>query len=75
MTYRLWYWPGLQGRREFVRLALEAAGIAYEDCAQTRDVDALLADMAARTGRAVRAALSGVRRPGDRAGREHPGLP
>lgn len=52
MSYRLWYWPGLQGRGEFVRLALEAAGIAYEDCARTRDTDALLADMAARTARA-----------------------
>ncbi|MGI4947458.1 MAG: glutathione S-transferase, partial [Janthinobacterium lividum] len=52
MTYRLWYWPGLQGRGEFVRLALEAAGIEYEDCARTRDANALLADMAARTGRA-----------------------
>ena len=48
MSYRLWYWPGIQGRGEFVRLALEAAGIDYEDCAQTRDVQALLADMAAR---------------------------
>ncbi len=52
MSYRLWYWPGLQGRGEFVRLALEAAGIDYEDCAQTRDVEALLADMASRTTRA-----------------------
>ena len=52
MSYRLWYWPGLPGRGEFVRLALEAAGIAYEDCAQTRDAQALLADMASRTTRA-----------------------
>jgi glutathione S-transferase len=48
MAYKLWYWPGLQGRGEFVRLALEAAGIAYEDCARTRGVEALLADMDAR---------------------------
>ncbi|MDF2494826.1 glutathione S-transferase [Sphingomonas sp.] len=47
MTYRLWYWPGLQGRGEFVRLPLEAAGIAYEDCARTRSVDALVENMAA----------------------------
>ena len=26
MSYILWYWPSLQGRGEFVRLALEAAG-------------------------------------------------
>ncbi|ESR26747.1 glutathione S-transferase [Lutibaculum baratangense] len=36
MTYELYYWPGLQGRGEFVRLALEAAGAAYVDVA--RDV-------------------------------------
>ena len=30
MTYRLWYWPGLQGRGEFVRLALEEAGAEFE---------------------------------------------
>lgn len=52
MSRRLWYWPGLQGRGEFVRLALEAAGLDYEDCARTRDAGALLADMAARTARA-----------------------
>lgn len=31
MTYRLYYWPGIPGRGEFVRLALEDAGAAYED--------------------------------------------
>jgi glutathione S-transferase len=30
-TYQLYYWPGLQGRGEFVRLALEEAGVAYDD--------------------------------------------
>jgi hypothetical protein len=25
VTYELYYWPGIQGRGEFVRLALEAA--------------------------------------------------
>ena len=29
----LWYWPGIPGRGEFVRLALEAGGIAYRDVA------------------------------------------
>lgn len=51
MSYRLWYWPGIQGRGEFVRLPLEAAGIAYEDCARTLGADALAADLAARGGR------------------------
>jgi glutathione S-transferase len=31
MTYRLYYWPGIQGRGEFVRLLLEEAGAAYVD--------------------------------------------
>lgn len=31
MTYDLWYWPGIPGRGEFVRLALEAGRIAYHD--------------------------------------------
>lgn len=52
MTMKLWYWPGLQGRGEFVRLPLEAAGIAYEDCARTQGADALMADMRARGARA-----------------------
>ena len=31
MKYRLYYWPGIQGRGEFIRLALEYAGADYED--------------------------------------------
>jgi len=34
MTYRLYYWPTIQGRGEFVRLALEAAGADYTDMAR-----------------------------------------
>lgn len=34
MTYALHYWPGIQGRGEFVRLALEAAGAPYLDVAR-----------------------------------------
>ena len=33
MTYELFYWPGIQGRGEFVRLALEEAGVRYADAA------------------------------------------
>lgn len=33
-TYELYYWPGIQGRGEFVRLALEEAGAAYRDVAR-----------------------------------------
>lgn len=34
MPYQLHYWPGIQGRGEFVRLALETAGAAYVDVAR-----------------------------------------
>jgi glutathione S-transferase len=34
MAYELYYWPGLQGRGEFVRLALEEAGADYIDVAR-----------------------------------------
>ena len=34
MRYQLYYWPGIQGRGEFVRLALEDAGASYEDVAR-----------------------------------------
>ncbi len=34
MTYQLHYWPTIQGRGEFVRLALEAAGAPYVDVAR-----------------------------------------
>lgn len=33
-TYELYYWPGIQGRGEFVRLALEDAGARYVDVAR-----------------------------------------
>ncbi len=31
MAYELYYWPGLQGRGEFIRLALEESGADYVD--------------------------------------------
>ena len=34
MAYRLFYWPQIQGRGEFVRLALEEAGAEYIDVAR-----------------------------------------
>eukprot|EP01111_Echinosteliopsis_oligospora_P000611 TRINITY_DN10688_c0_g1_i1.p1 TRINITY_DN10688_c0_g1~~TRINITY_DN10688_c0_g1_i1.p1 ORF type:complete len:256 (-),score=72.71 TRINITY_DN10688_c0_g1_i1:61-786(-) len=34
MPYQLYYWPGLQGRGEFIRLALEEANAQYEDVAR-----------------------------------------
>jgi len=34
MRYELYYWPTIQGRGEFVRLALEEAGARYVDVAR-----------------------------------------
>jgi glutathione S-transferase len=34
VRYQLFYWPEIQGRGEFVRLALEDAGAAYDDVAR-----------------------------------------
>src|SRR5205085_4938399 len=34
MRYQLYYWPFIQGRGEYVRLALEDAGAAYSDVAR-----------------------------------------
>jgi glutathione S-transferase len=34
MKYQLHYWPSIQGRGEFVRLALEEAGVSYRDVAR-----------------------------------------
>ncbi len=48
MAYELWYWTGIPGRGEFVRLALEAAGIPYRDCAREQGNEALMADMKSR---------------------------
>jgi glutathione S-transferase len=36
MRYELYYWPTVQGRGEFVRLALEEAGADYVDVARRR---------------------------------------
>jgi glutathione S-transferase len=35
MRYELYYWPSIQGRGEFVRLALEEAGADYADVARS----------------------------------------
>jgi glutathione S-transferase len=37
VRYRLYYWPEIQGRGEFIRLALEYAGADYEDVWRGRD--------------------------------------
>jgi glutathione S-transferase len=50
MSYQLWYWPSIPGRGEFVRLALEAAEIEYEDMAREQGAEALIADLQGRGG-------------------------
>ncbi len=42
MRYELYYWPGIPGRGEFVRLALEEAGADYVDVARKDGVPALM---------------------------------
>jgi glutathione S-transferase len=49
MRYELYYWPGIQGRGEYVRLALEEAGAGYTDVARgARGVAAMMKMMEAR---------------------------
>lgn len=47
MDYQLYYWPSIQGRGEFIRLALEEAGAPYVDVArEDGGVDAMMALLA-----------------------------
>src|ERR1700751_2720308 len=47
--WELYYWPDIQGRGEFIRLALEEAGIDYVDVARSHQdgVSSLVADLEA----------------------------
>ncbi len=45
MAYELYYWPEIQGRGEFVRLALEEAGAEYIDVARGSDGVAVMQRM------------------------------
>lgn len=47
MRYQLYYWPMIQGRGEYVRLALEDAGAAYDDVARD-DMSAMTRMMEAK---------------------------
>ncbi|RAO76707.1 glutathione S-transferase [Dyella jiangningensis] len=42
MRYELYYWTGIQGRGEFVRLALEDAGAEYIDVAREKGDEAIM---------------------------------
>jgi glutathione S-transferase len=51
MRYELFYWPTIQGRGEYVRLALEEAGADYVDVARTaRGVSAMMRMMEEKSG-------------------------
>jgi len=51
MRYQLYYWPGIQGRGEYVRLALEQAGADYADVARgERGMAAMMKMMQASSG-------------------------
>ena len=41
MRYELFYWPSIQGRGEFVRLALEEGGADYVDVARMPEADGM----------------------------------
>ncbi len=45
MRYELYYWPSIQGRGEYVRLALEDAGADYVDVARERGTASMMALM------------------------------
>lgn len=42
MAYALYYWPTIQGRGEFIRLALEAGGADYVDVSRQDDGEAMM---------------------------------
>jgi glutathione S-transferase len=51
MRYQLYYWPSIQGRGEYVRLALEDAGADYSDVARSGSgMGAMMKMMEARSG-------------------------
>ena len=77
-AYELYYWPGIQGRGEFVRLALEEAGAPYVDVARStgpgRGVKALMAMLDGDSGRCPSPRPSSRRRGRRLACRQHPRL-
>jgi glutathione S-transferase len=51
MRYQLYYWPSIQGRGEFIRLALEDAGASYSDVARTPgDINVMMKMLEMKSG-------------------------
>src|SRR5688572_14751170 len=48
MRYELYYWPSIQGRGEYVRLALEESSADYADVARQRGTGGMMKIMEAR---------------------------
>src|SRR6201999_3172657 len=71
MLYALYYWPTIQGRGEFIRLALEEARADYVDVARKKGRESNIAFMEAqgREASAVRAANPESRQDDHRADR------
>jgi glutathione S-transferase len=53
MRYELYYWPAIQGRGEFIRLALEEAGADYVDVARRRGKGGMQAMMTLLDGKRI----------------------
>ncbi|MGY3451277.1 glutathione S-transferase [Bradyrhizobium sp. USDA 4353] len=49
MRYELYYWPMIQGRGEYVRLALEEVGASYRDVAREEGIAAMTAMLEAES--------------------------
>ena len=50
MRYELYYWPSIQGRGEYIRLALEDAGADYDDVARGERGMSAMSKMMERNG-------------------------
>lgn len=67
-VYELFYWPGLQGRGELVRLPFEDAGVPYLDVARSEalgGVGAIQKLLQSETGAALRPLAPPILRHGD----------
>ena len=53
MRYELYYWPTIQGRGEFIRLALEEAGADYVDVARRPGKGGMQAMMTLLDGKVI----------------------
>ena len=75
MTYALYYWPMIQGRGEYIRLAFEDAGAAYDDVARHGNGMAeMMRMMEEQRHAAVCAAVPQGWQARDRPDRQHPAL-